>query len=139
APEAITRLMNSRREYLLSDMPPIPHALLRRGEYSALQRQRFAGRAAREMRAAARSRHPGSRDVRAGAAHRQVDVEGRSGTRRTLHVDLAVMAFDDLAHDRKPEAGAFAIQPEAVAGFEDAAGDRRLHADAVVAHGEPHA
>src|SRR6185295_16831018 len=92
------------------------------------------------MRAAARSGHSRSRDVRtAAAADRQVDVKGGAGARRTLDVDLAVMALDDFAHDREPEAGTFAIAPEAVARFEDATGHRRVQAYAVVSHRESHA
>src|SRR5262245_45611243 len=136
----MTRLMNSRREYrdaspvLLSDMPPLPALLGAASIALCAGSDSGSGRRA-VIRAAARSRHPGRRDVRTARAHGQVDVEGGAGTRRTLYVDLAVMALHDLPHDRQAEARAFAITPEARARFEDATRHRRLHPDAVVAHG----
>ena len=76
------------------------------------------------------------------SARRQRDHEAAAAPRRRDAADAAVVALDDLAHQREPEpdaAGALRVARQAEERLEDAFAVRLGHARAVVRHADLHA
>src|SRR4051812_3085030 len=110
--------------------PPQPaSSAIRRTATAAVSRPRVISGDGRLV-----ARRLGRGDLRGQGEPERAALAGRA-----LRPDAAAVMLDDPLADREPDAGsgvrALAVQP--VEGLEDLLGLARLHADPIVAHGEP--